>query len=77
LFTVEFEKDAAVITVICEKDDQEDVQVIIGDDGTCFIRQFQEYKNEYDVLCMTWSQLKDICYAIDSPEGAFVTRRSA
>lgn len=77
MFTVEFEKDAAVITVICEKDNQEDVEVIVGDDGTCFVRQFQDYKNEYDVICMTFEQLQDIAYAINSPEGVFVTKRKS
>ena len=71
MYTVEFEKDAAVITVLCEEDSQEDVQVIIGDDGTTFIRQFQDYKNEYDVLCMTYQQLLDIVAAVNSPEGMF------
>jgi hypothetical protein len=77
LFTVEFEKDSAILTVICEQDRHEDVEVIVGDNGDVFIRQYQEYKNEYDVLVMTWEQLKDICYAINSPEGVFVTKRKS
>ena len=71
MYTVEFEKDAAVITVLCENDEQEDVEVIIGDDGTTYIRQFQDYKNEYDIICMTYNQLLDIVAAISSPEGMF------
>ena len=71
MFTVEFESQDTVITVLCEKDNQEDVQVIIGADGTTFIRQFQEYKNEYDVLVMTYNQLQDIVAAIHSTEGFF------
>ena len=71
LFTVEFEKDSAVITVLSEDDSQEDVEVIIGEDDTVFIRQYQEYKNEFDVIVMTWQQLRDIGAAINSPEGFF------
>jgi len=71
LYSVEFEKDSAVITVLSEDDSQEDVEVIIGDNDVVFVRQYQEYKNEYDVIVMTWQQLKDIAAAINSPEGLF------
>ena len=71
MYTVEFEDKDAVITVLCEEDSQEDVQIIIGDDGTTFIRQFQDYKDEYDVICMTYNQLLDIVAAVNSPEGMF------
>jgi len=71
LYSVEFEKDAAVITVLSEDDSQEDVEVIVGDNDVVFVRQYQEYKNEYDVIVMTWQQLMDIAAAINSPEGLF------
>jgi len=71
LYTVEFESDATVITSLSEEDEQEDIEMIIGDDGTVFIRQFQEYKNEYDVVVMNYQQLMDLVSAINSPEGAF------
>ena len=71
MYSVEFEKDSAVITVLSEDDSQEDVEVIIGDNDVVFVRQYQEYKNEYDVIVMTWQQLKDIAAAINSPEGLF------
>jgi len=71
MYTVEFEEEDTVITVLCEEDDQEDVEVIIGADGTTFIRQFQEYKNEYDIITLTYAQLQDIVAAVNSPAGAF------
>ena len=71
MYSVEFEKDAAVITVLSEDDSQEDVEVIVGDNDVVFVRQYQEYKNEYDVIVMTWQQLMDIAAAINSPEGLF------
>ena len=71
MYSVEFEKDSAVITVLSEDDSQEDVEVIVGDNDVVFVRQYQEYKNEYDVIVMTWQQLKDIAAAINSPEGLF------
>ena len=71
LFTVEFEKDSAVITVLSEDGSQEDVEVIIGEDDTVFIRQSQEYESGFDVIVMNWQQLRDIAAAINSPEGFF------
>jgi len=76
MYTVEFEKDAAVITILAEDDSQEDVEIIVGGDGdNVWIRQYQEYKNEYDILCMTWQQLLDITAALNSPEGMFRVAR--
>ena len=78
MYSVEFEKDAAIITVLSEDDSQEDVEVIIGDNDVVFVRQYQEYKNEHDVIVMTWQQLVDIAAAINSPEGLFrLVRRQA
>ena len=71
MYTVEFEKDSVVITVLCDEDEQEDIQVIIGEDGTVFIRQFQEYKDEHDIIAINYKQLIDIVSAINSPEGAY------
>lgn len=71
MFTVEFEKDSCVITVLSDKDDFEDIEVIIGENGNVFLRQFQEYKNEYDVIAIGYDQLLDIVSAVNSPEGMF------
>jgi hypothetical protein len=37
MYTVEFLDEDAVITTMSEDDDQEDVQVIIGDNSTVFV----------------------------------------
>jgi hypothetical protein len=67
MFTVEFESDAAVIRSLDTQDGNEDLEVIIGDDGTVFIRQWQDWKDEYDVLCVSFQQLTDILAAINCP----------
>jgi len=74
MYTVEFEEHSTVITVMCESDAQEDVEVIIDDKSTVFIRQYQEYKEEYDVIVMTYNQLQDIIYSMNSPEGMFTLK---
>jgi hypothetical protein len=71
MFTVEFEKDGCVITVLSDNDDFEDIEVIIGETGNVFIRQYQEFKNEYDVIAIGYDQLLDIVSAVNSPEGMF------
>ena len=55
MYTVEFEEEDTVITVLCEEDDQEDVEVIIGHDGTTFIRQLQA-QSDYNFVLYYASQ---------------------
>ena len=74
MYTVEFESDASVITSLDESDTCEDVEVIIGDDGVVFIRQFVEDMNANQIVCITYQQLLDIMAALKSPEGAFYAR---
>ena len=74
MYTVEFESDASVITSLDESDTCEDVEVIIGDDGVVFIRQFVEEMNANQIVCITYQQLLDIMAALKSPEGAFYAR---
>ena len=71
MFTVEFEKDGCVITVLSDDDAFEDIEVIIGETGNVFLRQYQEFKNEYDVIAIGYDQLLDIVSAVNSPEGMF------
>lgn len=74
MFTVEFEKDAAVIRSIDNNAQFDDLEVIIGEDNTVFIRQWQDWKDEHDVLCVSYQQLLDIVNGLNSPEGAFYTK---
>ena len=71
MFTVEFETDATVIRSLAEDDMHEDVEVIIGENNTVFIRQWQDWKDEYDVLHMSWQQFTDILSAINPPAGFY------
>ena len=41
MYTVEFESDAAVITTLDQNDMYEDVEVILGDGGDVYIRQYE------------------------------------
>jgi len=71
MYTVEFESDAAVITTLDQDDMHEDVEVILGDDGDVYIRQFEPDMDCYQMIIMSHQQLIDIIAAYNSKEGAF------
>ena len=74
MYTVEFEPDAAVITSLDETDAFEDVELIIADDNTVFIRQWNDGTGQHEILYMSYQQLLDLFAAMQSPEGAFYAR---
>jgi hypothetical protein len=76
MFTVEFEPDAAIITTLDESDMFNDVQMIIGDDNTVYIRQFDDQLEQHQMLYMSYQQLQDLFYSLQQTSGMFyVTHR--
>jgi len=71
MFTVEFEKDSSIIVSMDEKDKYEDVEMILADDGTVFIRQFEDGMEEYQLICMSYQQLLDLVTSLQKTEGLF------
>jgi hypothetical protein len=71
MFTVEFESDAAVITTLDQNDLYEDVEVIFGDEGEVYMRQFEPEMDSYQMLIMSAQQWLDIMAAYKSGEGAY------
>lgn len=69
MYTVEFEMDASVITTMDESAKFEDVEVILGEDGEVFIRQFDHDANGYDMIILSYQQFLDIYSALSSTEG--------
>ena len=74
MYTIEFEPDAAIITSLDERDKFNDVEMVIGEDNTVYVRQFDDTLNEYQMLYMSYQQLLDITTALNSPEGAFYAK---
>ena len=72
MFTVEFESDASIITTLDQQDAFEDVEMVLADDGTVYIRQFDEQLEEFQMIYMSAQQWFDLITAYQSPEGAYV-----
>lgn len=71
MYSVEFEMDSTVITVLDEQDKFEDVEVIIGDDNAVFIRQWDEAMGIHQLVYLSYQQLLDMYLAMHSTEGLF------
>lgn len=74
MFTNEFEFDSTITTVLCEKGEFEDVQLIIGDD-VVYVRQFNDDKREttYDLIAMSPIMFGEMLNALNFAEGVFKT----
>lgn len=71
MYTVEFEGDASIVTTLDDNDSYNDVEMIFADDGSIYIRQFDEDLEEYQMLFMSYQQWLDLMAAYHSPEGAY------
>lgn len=71
MFTVEFEPDSSIITSIDETDGYHDVEMIIGDDASVYIRQYVEEMDEYAVIFISYQQLLDLVCSLKQTEGAY------
>ena len=72
MFTNEFEFDATVTTVLDETGSFEDVEVVIDDPGV-FIRQYNEAKDQYDLIVMTHDMFQELLVAMRTTEGTYRT----
>lgn len=75
MFTVEFEDDASVITVLDQTGELEDVSVILYDDY-CHVRQWNEKTQEFDVIVLNAMMYYELMKAWDCKEGAYIVERA-
>ena len=71
MYTVEFEPDASIVTTLDDQDKFEDVEMVLADDGTIYLRQYDESLNEHQMIYMSYQQFLDLIAAHQSPEGAY------
>lgn len=70
MFTNEFDFDETVTTIMDEGADYEDVQVMITDDQV-FIRQWDDDREKYEIICMSPKMFYELQEAMKRPEGMF------
>ena len=71
MFTVEMEDKETIVTTLDETGKFEDVTLFFDDSSVVYIRQFNEKRNKYEMIEMSYQQLLDLKAALDSPVGAF------
>ncbi len=71
MYTVEFESDASVVVTIDHTEMHEDIEMVYAENGTVYIRQYDELMDEYQLLYMSHQQWQDLIAGYRSPEGSF------
>lgn len=74
MYTVEFDHDEVTITIIDDTGNYEDV-IINSFDDIVFIRQWDEDAKKIEAVAMSPGQWEELIASINSPEGAFITKR--
>lgn len=73
MFTVEIEPDYVKVVSIDSDAKFEDVEMYMEDKGTCFIRQFCEELQEFQLIVLNYKQVLDLLASLDSGDGSYVT----
>ena len=74
MFTVEFDHDATVVTTIDERDMYFDVQMTLAGDNSVLLRQFYDDVDHPQEVYMSYQQLLDLLYSMDSTAGAYYAK---
>ena len=75
IFSNEFDFDEITITIMDETDEVEDVHVIITDDQV-FIRQWDDDREKYEIICMNSKMFFELQEAMKHPAGLFMVELS-
>jgi hypothetical protein len=46
----------------------------LEDDGTCFIRQFSDELNEFQLIAINYKQVLDLMASLDAHDGVYITQ---
>jgi len=74
MFTIEHEEDETIITILDPEGDLEDVGVLMWDDRV-FIRQWNEHRQQFDLIAMNAQMYYKLMQAWSLPEGTYVVER--
>ena len=70
MFSNEFNFDETLTTIMDETAEYEDVHVIITDDQV-FIRQWDDDRDKYEIICMSPKMFYELQEAMNKPIGLF------
>jgi len=73
MYTVEFDQDDIEITILDDSNNYEDLKIDAFTD-IVYIRQWNEELDRFTVIAISPEMWEELISAIQSPEGAFVTR---
>lgn len=71
MYTVEFDHDLAIITTLDEGDAFDDVEVVLTDEQTVYIKQYCSESDALNMIYLSYGQWLDIQAAMTSTEGAY------
>ena len=69
MYSVEFEHDIASVTSMDERDEFEDLEVVLADEGVVYLRQYDESYKSYQLIVISYQQLLDLITSLDQTEG--------
>ena len=70
MFTIEFDEDETLITIMDKTDELEDVSILMYDDY-CHIRQWNEKEQMFDIVTLSSEMYLELMKAWKLPEGAY------
>ena len=69
MYSVEFEHDIAIVTSMDEHDEYEDLEVVLADEGSVYLRQYDESYKSYQLIVISYQQLLDLITSLNQTEG--------
>jgi len=70
MFTVEKDDKTIGVTIVCDEATYDDVEIIIGG-AEVFIRQYDESKEEYDLIRFSPRMFGEMLVSMDKDEGTY------
>lgn len=70
--TIEIEDECSIVTSMDVTGEHPDTQLLIFYDNKVYIRQFNEKTDRYNVVSMTYEQLKGLTMSLNLPEGSYM-----
>ena len=76
MITVELDEvtEEQVITLLDKGGFHEDVQLIIDEEGFCYVRQWNEVDGHFNVIEMSFDMINMMVTSLDLDDGVYVTK---